>query len=282
MRLHRPEFRTLQTSASRISPAVLATCLVWVLAPFGAATAAPEVIRCFTVPQILPEITVLPDGSREARLSFGNDVYCCARDRIPSALCEQECLLTLRLADTRLEKHRIAGEYVAVRTLDAQSSKGRPRYLQIMHFRLRPFEWVAVGVFSRRERSGRLTYEEIGTSVHLENASPSTRLTAPDLASIDLKRTAVCAECWTASDESRAMAAPVAMPVPTPADAAAPAAPGSPLSASPNAIPACAAKGSAARATLLRSPGNGPVNLVFANDVQDFCSSVEKNRPHRA
>jgi hypothetical protein len=132
-------------------------------------------------------MSVLPDGSREARLSLGS-MSIIARDRIPGALCAQECLLTLRLDDGKTEKHRFAGPKVLSRSYTFSTEEGQPRRYRVLYFRLRDREWVAIGVVERRQGDGRITYEDLSTSVYLNPSDEHKAIFPGDKASVKLRR----------------------------------------------------------------------------------------------
>jgi hypothetical protein len=181
--------RSITIDPSHALHAVLTVMAVGLMSlfPFATSSKDSELWRCSTIAQALPEMTVLPDGSREARLSLGT-MSVTARNRIPGALCAQECLLTLRLDDGKTEKHRFAGPKVLSRSFAYTTEEGQPRRYRVLYFRLREREWVAVGVVERRQRGGRITYEDLSTSVHLDPSDEHKTIFPGDRASIELRR----------------------------------------------------------------------------------------------
>jgi len=157
--------------------------------PLKALAADPESVQCSTIAQVLREMSVLPDGSREARLSLGT-MSITVHGRVPGILCEQECLLTLRHADGMLEKHRITGPKILSRSFNYTTPEGQLRRYRVRHFRLREHEWIAVGVVERRQRNGRIKYEDLGSSVHLDPPAEYKDIYRGDQAWEDLKRDA--------------------------------------------------------------------------------------------
>jgi hypothetical protein len=155
--------------------------------PHTTIAADHEIIRCLSATRALPEMSVLPDGSREARLSLGT-MSITARDRIPGVFCAQECLLTLRWADGKIEKHHFSGPKILSRTDRYSTAGGRPRRNRLLYFRLRAREWIVAGVVEHRQRDGRITYEDMGTSVHLEPPEEYKDIYRGDQAWSDLKR----------------------------------------------------------------------------------------------
>lgn len=167
--------------------AAIVTMLFVGLLPFAASSKESEALVCSTIGQTLPEVSVLPDGSREGRLSLGR-MSITARDRIPGVLCTQECLLTLRLADGKLEKHHFAGPNVLSRSIRLSPIKAQPRLRRVRYFRLRDHEWISVGVSERRLRAGRILYEDVRVSVYLVPPYEDPKdIHSPDQSWIDLK-----------------------------------------------------------------------------------------------
>ena len=181
--------RLNRRTLARATHGVAVAMTVWLAAllPHRAKAADPEVIRCTSVAQALAEMSVLPDGSREARLSLGI-MSITARDRIPGILCARECLLTLRREDGKLEKHRFSGFKVLLRTFRMTAVKGQPRLRRVRYFRLRENEWVSVGVTERRQRDGRIFYEDMRTSVYLDPPDEYKEIVRGDQEWVDLKQ----------------------------------------------------------------------------------------------